>query len=393
MPKRKPRTSVASPRTLIALGIGAVALFLLGEAFVFARSDSSRIFIARTLGIGDRARITQIVSRHVRQAFQPLGLPADSVVESVAEGGPAALRWRIGFPPDASLLEANHAITRRVEELGARVLSGRERLGKHGESIVTLLVGLPRLPTHELVLVRTARTADEASLRAARLALVVYGFGDDPAFASAFSALHVPFAMAVVPGGPASAAILRAAHGSQREVVLHLPLEPINYPQVNPGPGAVLVTMKPPRIAALVNRYLAQARPLTAVANHMGSLATQDMTVMTAIYRELKRADLPFIHVAPAAGSVCKPLASDLGVAYDEPDAVIDGEAKTVKPKALEQRWKEILQRARGRDRMVVWLRATPLTRAWLPGAVQTKKLEGVQLVPLSSVIRRPAGI
>jgi hypothetical protein len=40
-----------------------------------------------------------------------------------------------------------------------------------------------------------------------------------------------------------------------------------------------------------------------------------------------------------------------------------------------------------------VWIRATPLTRSWLAGATTIKRLDGVSLVPLSSVMRRPAAI
>src|SRR6185436_3905765 len=101
-----------------------------------------------------------------------------------------------------------------------------------------------------------------------------------------------------------------------------LPLEPINYPQISPGPGTILVTMKPAQVSSLVRRYLEQADPVAAVANHMGSLATQDMTVMNAVFGELKRAGAPFLHVRPAPGAVCKSLAADLGVPYDEPDAM-----------------------------------------------------------------------
>jgi polysaccharide deacetylase 2 family uncharacterized protein YibQ len=393
MPKRKARASAASPRALITLAIAALVLFLLGESFLLVRSDSGRITLRRTLGIGDRATITRIVGQHARRAFAVMGVPIDSLRESVVEGRPAAVQWRIGFAPEQSLIKANFALTHFIEELGARVLSGRERIGKHGETVVTLVAGLPGMPTHEITLVRAAPPGEASALRRGRLAIVAYGFGDDEALAASFAKLPVPFAMAIVPGAKASASMFRAAHSSQREVVLHLPLEPINYPQVDPGPGTVLVTMRPARIASVLQHDLDQARPVVAVANHMGSLATQDMTVMGAIYHELRRAELPFIHLSPAAGAVCKSLAADLGVAYDEPGAVIDDEARQTRPKALERRWKEILAQARTREHLVVWVRATPLSRGWLPGAVDRKQLEGVDLVPLSSLLRKSGGI
>jgi len=393
MPKRKTRNPAASPRALLWLAIAALAIFALGESFLLARSDSGRIAVARVLGIGDRARITQIVGKHLRRALPALSVSADSLAESVVEDGPARVRWRLGLRPGASLLKANHVLTVCAEQPGARVLSGRERLGRHGETIVTLLIGLPGRPTHEIVLVRWPPPAEGSALHITLLAIVLYGFGDDAALAAAFCAMPAPLALAVAPGGKSSGTIFHTAHAGYREVVLHLPLEPLNYPRIDPGSGTLLVTMRPTRIAALVRRYLDQARPVTAVANHMGSLATQDMTVMGAIYHVLRGMGMPFIHVAPVAGAVCKPLAADLGVVYDEPDAIIDSEARQETPRGLERRWKQVLQEARGRDRMEVWLRATPLTRKWLPGALERKKLEGMVLVPVSAVLRRPTGV
>lgn len=377
---------------LILLGIAAVALFLVGEGVRLVRSDTWRVALARFTGSGDPARLTQTLGREIRDGLTAVGVPRDSIADAVLEKGPAPIRWRVGLGPEASLIQANYAVTRRVTEAGGRVFGGREARGRHGEPTVTLLLGAGNRPTHEVVLARMPReTADEPAPRETRLAVVVYGFGDDPAAADKFFALGRPFAVAIVPGAKTSGAMFRAAHARQREVVLHLPLEPVNYPQLDPGPGALLVTMKPAKIQGAVRRYVDQSGGVIAVANHMGSLATQDMAVMGAVYAELKRRRLPFIHVQPAAGAVCRPLAADLGVVYDEPGDVIDAEARMAQPAALDRRWKTVLAEAKARGRMAVWIRATPHTLAWLPGALGTKRLGEVKLVPLSAVLRRPA--
>jgi len=390
MPRRKTRTHPSSLRAPLLLAVATLVLFLSGEALLLTRSDSGQIALMRVLGLGDPSRVTQIVSKELRKAMRVIGVPDDSLSVSVAgKGGPAVV-WRLGFPPDASLLRANFILTHYVQRQGARVLSGRERSGPNGETVVALVVGLPRRPTHRILLVRGQYPEGQDPARVSRLALVLYGFGDDVRLAAEFFALPAPFAVALAPGGKSSQSLFQDAHARRREIVLQLPLEPINYPQVDPGPGTLLVTMPPGRIAALVHRYIEQARPVTAVANHMGSLATQDMTVMTAIYRQLRRTGLPFVHVFPAAGAVCRDLAADLGVAYNEPDAMIDAEARQSEPRALDQRWKGLLAEAHGRDRMVVWLRATPLTLRWLAPALQAKRLGGVYVVPLSALLRRP---
>jgi polysaccharide deacetylase 2 family uncharacterized protein YibQ len=389
MSKRKSKSPIPV-RTAITLAAAALVLFAAGEAWKLSRSDSGRILLAGRLGFGDPAQVTRIVGREIRRGLTAVGVSRDSIHESIGPGGAATVRWRVGLRPDASATQANYAITHCVEEQGAVVLSGRESAGRQGELLVTLVVGLPHRPTHEVTLVRPRRDSESASAEPAKLALVLYGFAEDSDHATAMFALGVPFAVAIVPGADGSARLFREAHEHDRELVLHLPLEPLNYPQVNPGPGTVLVTMNEARITGLLRRDLSQAGPVVAVANHAGSLATQDMAVMTAIYHELARRHLPFLHMQPVAGAVCKGLASDLGVVYQEPDAVLDAETRSVKNRALDQRWKQMLQLARARGRLVVMVRATPQVLKWLPGAATSKRLDGVSLVPLSSVLRKP---
>lgn len=389
MPKR-PRSTNLAPRVLGLVAALALGVFVIGEATRALRSDAGRIAIAKRLGLGDRAHLIRIVGKQLRVGLESVGVPRDSVTETPLERGAAPLRWRVGLRPSASLLQANYAITRTLERQGAEVLDGGERWTDDGGQVVRLVVGLPRRPTHEVLLVRARNDPEDTAGDPARVALVLYGFGEDAAMADSFFALAAPFAVAVVPGTKASERILAGARERERELVLHLPLEPLNYPRINPGPGTLLVSMKPRRISATVDRYLDQAGPVAAVANHMGSLATQDMTVMTAVYRELKRRHVPFLHVTPAAGAVCKSLAADLGINYAEADAVVDGEARGDGTKALDRRWAELLETARERGRLVVMLRATPVTRRWLPRVVEPKRLSGVSLVPLASLIDKP---
>ncbi len=389
MPKRKRRSS-ALPRTLVVLAVSALLLVLGAEAWRLARSDPGRVMLARW-GLGDDDRVVALFAREIRDGLAAAGVSADSVREGVFRGGTDAVRWRVGLRPDASVFQANYAVSRRVQDLGGVVLAGRETTGARGEARLALLVGLPKRGLHELLLVRGALPEAPAERPAPRLALVLFGFGDDLDAARRVFDLPVPFAVALAPDTKSSGAMFRAAHASGREVVLHIPLEPVNYPQLNPGPGTLLVTMKPDRATGTVRRWLDRSGPVVGVANHMGSLATQDMTLMGAVYRELRRRHLPFIHAQPAAGAVCRSLAADMGVIYDEPDAVLDAEARAKTPKALDQRWGEILERARERERTAVWVRVTPLTREWLRRATTVKRLGGVDLAPLSGVIRRPA--
>jgi len=389
MPRPK-RRSPALPRALVVLALAALLLFLGGEIWLLAQSGRGLVTLTRW-GLGDSRRVAALFGASIRAGLDAAGVPADSIREESPRAGAAVRKWRVGLRPGTSLLQTNYAVSRRIEEKGGVVLGGRERPGPHGATQVTLLLGLPGRALHEVQLVRGPFPAEPAARPAPRLAIVLFGFGDDLDEAKRTFSLSVPFAVAIVPGAKSSPALFRAARERDREIVLHIPLEPLNYPQLDPGPGTLLVTMKPDRVTGTVRRWLDQSGPVVGVANHMGSLATQDMTLMGAVYRELRRQQLPFIHVSPVAGAVCRALAAEDGVIYDEPGALLDRESRARTTKALDARWSQVLARVRARGSMAVWVRATPLAREWLRSATTRRRLEDVDLAPLSGVIRRPA--
>ena len=334
--------------------------------------------------------MTRLVGKRVAAALAQAGARGSAWASARCQARGPALSWRVVLPPDASILQFNYAVTRTLESDRLAVLSGRETWTEQGAPMLRLVVGLPKRATHELLVTRSLAGEGGVPSEPARLALVLFGFGEDAARADSFFAAPIPFSVAVVAGEKGSAASFRAAHKHGRELVLHLPLEPLNYPQVNPGPGTLLVTMKPTKVAGEVRRYLDQAQPVAAVANDLGSLATQDMTLMRAVYHELKKDDVPFVHVSPVAGAVCKPLAADMGIGYAEPDVVLDHETRK-DVRALDHAWALALARARSRGRALVWMRATPLSLRWLQGALAPKRIEGVAVVPLSALLRTAA--
>lgn len=392
MPKRK-RSSAGRRRVYLLILAIALVLFAAGEAWFLFRSDAGRLTLGK-LGLGDRAHLVRIVGNHARQALAMAGVPRDSIREQVAKDGEAPVKWRVGLREGAAPLQVHHAIASALEAQGASVLSGRERPGSHGETLVSLMLGIGRRPTHDVTLVLPARGGETARPpEGGRVALVLYGFGDGDSLARAVFALNAPFAVAVSPASRESGSQFALARARDREVVLHLPLEPVNYPRINPGPGTILVTMTPSQVAGRVRKFVDQARPVIAVANQMGSLATQDMSVMTALFRELKRERLPFMHVQPAPGAVCRSLSGNLGVLYEEPDAVLDAEARATDTRALDRRWKLLLAEARERGELVVWMRVTPASSAWLARAADPGRLGGVSLVPLSALLRRPVSL
>lgn len=395
MPKRRSSsTRSRTPFILGALAALALLVFLAGELYAFLVSDTGRLLVARHLHLGDRARVVAIIGKHLHEGLASAGVPENIVHEDVlpGDGGPR-LRWRIELPRDGAPMKVNYAVTRAMQQCGAVVLSGRERPGEDGALTVAIVAGLPGRPTHELLVTRPGhpKRTDDTPPPAMTVSLVLFGF-DDPAAMKALLERPEPFAVAVPAVGESREMVLRAARREGREFVLQIPMEPEKYPRVNPGPGTLLVTMSAGTIESRTREYLEHTPGTVAVANLMGSFATQDEPFMTAMYRELKHAGIPFLHVSPAPRSVCRTLAASMGVGYDEPDEILDGEARAAKPEALERAWRARLERAERRGRTLLWLRVTPLSAKWLAHALDhpAKGMPPVVIAPVSEMVHKP---
>jgi polysaccharide deacetylase 2 family uncharacterized protein YibQ len=392
MPKRRASSQPGrTPLILGALAALALIVFLGGELFAFLNSDTGRLRLYRHLHLGERAQITRIVGKHLHSALAAARVPSGALTEEPGAAQAAQVRWRVELPRDGAPMQVNYAITRELAEAGAEVISGHEQVGEAGALTVRLVAGLPNLPTHEVLISRPGRPHDDQAKRDARIALVFEGLGDDAEATRMALEIAAPTAVIAPAIGDGHEALLRQARSQHHEIVLAIPMEPENYPHVNPGPGTLLVSMHRDKIVNEARRFIRSGGDLVAVSNLYGSFATQDEPFITALYSVLKDASLPFLHLHPVARSVCKPLASQLGVAYDEPEFALDAEARLKKSDAIEKAWKQVLAYAGRRGHAIVVVRVTPMSAKWLQGAVTEKGLEGAQLVPLSSLIHHPS--
>lgn len=381
----------------------ALLMFAGGELFAFLSSDRGRVLLYRHLHVGERAHVVRLLGKSVLAGLREAGITPDDRQEGA--GGSAAVRWAYRLDRSDSPMQANATITRAVERAGGVVLSGREAPFEGDGLAVTVRVGLPGFATHEVVLQRPGTRperpdgrrgpagveADEPATERPAIALVLTGFGEDAAFDRAVLRRDLPFALALSAADESQAKLLQEARTGAHELVLLVPMEPERYPTQNPGPGTLLVSMGGGRIESMTRGYVKKAGRPVAVANFMGSMATQDEPFVRALYAALKKDGLGFLHLAPAPRSVCRELAASEGVAYDRPDALIEAETRKGREKALDAAWTELLDRATRRGEALVVMRATPTSLAWLDSALEEPGLARFRLVPPSRVLHRAA--
>ncbi|MFH2066333.1 MAG: divergent polysaccharide deacetylase family protein [Pseudomonadota bacterium] len=160
-----------------------------------------------------------------------------------------------------------------------------------------------------------------------RVAIIIDDFGYDSIIARKFSELGIEITYSILPFSPQREKIAKIAREKKYEIMLHLPLEPFEYPRVDPGPGVLLASMSPDALIDQLKKDLDSVPYIMGVNNHMGSRMTTISTKMYQIFSILKKRDLFFIDSRTSRDSLCKPSARLLKIPFGERDVFLDHSA------------------------------------------------------------------
>ena len=123
-----------------------------------------------------------------------------------------------------------------------------------------------------------------------KVAIIIDDFGYDLLMAKRFLKLGEALTVAVLPQSVYGRQIAVLAKENGNEVMLHQPMEPNEYPQVEPGPGALLSSMTPDERIHRLNANIESIPGISGVNNHMGSKLTTLSDEMNQVFTVLKHA-------------------------------------------------------------------------------------------------------
>ncbi|MDJ0836941.1 MAG: divergent polysaccharide deacetylase family protein [Acidobacteriota bacterium] len=139
--------------------------------------------------------------------------------------------------------------------------------------------------------------------------------------------LKFPITFAVLPYLAHTKTNAISLHQSRYEVILHMPMEPGNFPKTNPGKGAILSHMTEKEIRTAVRNALNSVPFVVGVNNHMGSKITANRTLMAPILDEVKSRDLYFIDSRTSPRTVAYGMAGERDMRTAKRNVFIDAEA------------------------------------------------------------------
>lgn len=249
----------------------------------------------------------------------------------------------------------------------------------------------PRLPVYEVFPKGTPAAKPPTRLpqlpgaRPPLVAIVIDDIGYDRRIAERFMAMDVPMTFSMLPYAPFGREINEQARAQGLEIMLHLPMEPNEYPAVKPGPGALLSEMSPDELIAQLRVNLDQIKGIKGVNNHMGSKISASSDRMRQIFSILKKYDLYYIDSRTTAQTVARPSAELLQLPFAERDIFID---HIDDPAFIRSQLKRLIHQAQQQGYAVGIAHPHANTCQVLEEFLPRFK-ESVSLVPASMVVRQ----
>lgn len=156
-----------------------------------------------------------------------------------------------------------------------------------------------------------------------KVAIVMDDFGYNMNDIDELFAIKEPLTISVLPNLPYSSRMAERARSEGYEVILHLPLES-HRKDVREELDTVRSGMSKADVLVRLDREIASVPGLRGVSNHMGSKSTEDAALMRMIMERLKGEDLYFFDSLTSQKSVCKKVASTVGLRYASRDIFLD---------------------------------------------------------------------
>ncbi|MDY8110106.1 divergent polysaccharide deacetylase family protein [Fulvimarina sp. 2208YS6-2-32] len=221
-----------------------------------------------------------------------------------------------------------------------------------------------------------------------RVAIVVGGLGiSQSGTQSAIQTLPSEITLAFAANGNSLDRWMQEARRSGHELLLQAPMEPVGYPNVDPGENTVTVDQMMAQDHSSLHATLGQMTNYIGVMNYLGGKITADAAAMQPLMSELTQRGLMYLDDGSSMRSVAPSLAQMTGTPLGAADLVLDDVQDAGE---IGRRLDQLEQIARSKGSAIGVASAFETTTKVIGGWVRQAEQRGITLVPVSAVVTDP---
>jgi polysaccharide deacetylase 2 family uncharacterized protein YibQ len=377
-------------RWSVAIGLLAFVFLLLGLWLAQDRRYEKTAVPAYEEERNNRfGELVSAVDLIIYQSLRQLGVHASQVqFRKVIHRAQHNRQWdftelEVTLPQEQTLASIHKLFAKNIE-----ILTGEVTLesSKNSGPDLELLIRVEGSLTHRLALFQGRRQASQKAepTTVPKVAIVIDDLGYDGKLARKFLKIEGPLSFSVLPHGTFSKSIARRIYDAGQELLLHLPMEPTGYPEVNPGVGALMVEMTDVEIVQTLKENLDAFPYVKGVNNHMGSKFCQNERKLRPVMLELNTRGLFFLDSRTTSKTKAYTVAQEFHVPSAERNVFLDN---IQNPRAIRAQLNRLIELARLRGGAIGIAHPHEVTLEVLRQEIPKLSKKGVELVPVSQLV------
>jgi uncharacterized protein len=301
-----------------------------------------------------------------------------------------AIGYVILFPQEETVNVKSQARQKRPVARSKTV--GREKLpapvkeaSEPGKNIQqTPSADVPRLEKEKIVVAK----AVPPRLTVKQVAIIIDDIGQDMKPVRELLRIDADITFAILPLLAHSREASEVLYKANREILLHLPMEPLSYPKEKPGSGALFTEMNQDEIIFQMGKDLASVPHISGVNNHMGSKFMADEEKLLYVFKQLKKHDLFFIDSRTTPSSKTMSAAGKTHLMVASRKVFLDHDRDYSK---IYQILMDVAATPAGNMPLIVIGHPYPETIRALRDAQKVFQEKGISIIPVSKLMKKNA--
>jgi polysaccharide deacetylase 2 family uncharacterized protein YibQ len=214
--------------------------------------------------------------------------------------------------------------------------------------------------------------------------IIIDDIGNNQKTAQQIIDLPASITLSILPSTTYARAIAQRAKDSQREVMLHLPLQSIKNHKTSPG--TLKLHMTETEFLQQLREDIAAVPHISGINNHMGSLLTRHPGYMSWLMNEIaNNGDLFFVDSKTSSLSIAAKIADEYAIPNMSRDVFLDPDHHAG---TLDKQFKRFINIVNRRGYALAIAHPYPETIAFLREHLDELKQQGIEIVPVSQLIQ-----